>query len=84
MQNMEDEDEFVRILRDPNTTVEWVKAEYHKYPKLNGHMVEDVARYGSPIRFDILRVLADANWFRMAGRSIYESFVLVKYFVEGE
>ena len=64
---MDLEYEFIALLKDPNTTVEVVQKVYARYPRLSGHMVEDIQR-----RRDLLDFFASVDWFRQAGRAVYD------------
>ena len=61
---------FIKLLTDPATTIERVKEEYIHYPRLSGHMVEDLVY--KKVQPEFLDFLVSVNWFRMAGRDVYE------------
>ena len=69
---MNSEDAFMMFLKWPDTTIEMVERMYKQYPRLSGHMVEELF-YAK--RLDLLQFFHSVNWFRMAGRDFYTQLI---------
>jgi hypothetical protein len=66
---IDDIENWVKFLVDPNTTLEMVKNEYRQRPRLDGFMVEDLELAKC---YEVLDFLASVDAFCMGGRSVYE------------
>jgi hypothetical protein len=67
MNTVEEQTEWIDILKNPTTTVKYVNEIYMAYPRLTGHMVEDLFWAK---RIDLLQFFYSVNWFCMAGRDL--------------
>lgn len=64
--------EFVDLLCHPEMSVGILKLCYKRYPRVNGHMLEDIENRGFPYRSkECLDFLASVNGFRQGGRDAY-------------